>query len=198
MAVPPLTGNGGWAIELRKTGVGDIPMMDVRLIFVAVAAAGLSGCGASLPKLPTTGSLLGGSSAAKENLNPNDPTARAMGVAATSARAIKCGYNFDPGKLKNQYLTYENTVNPGSADKLSHVYDTAFAGVNKAIASQEDEYCTPDRTARIKTALNRNLAGDYAPPPSEAPPDQGGILSGWGSGGSNDSEGVNSKAVFEN
>ncbi|MBS0231986.1 MAG: hypothetical protein JSR99_00700 [Proteobacteria bacterium] len=154
-------------------------MKKTNFVLVGIAALALGGCGASLPKLPTTGSLLGGSSKAKENLNPNDPVARAMGVAATSARALKCGYNFDPAKLKGQYLAYESAANPADGAKLSQVYDTAFAGVTKAIASQQEEYCTPDRTARIKTALNRNLGGDYTPPPSEAPQDDGGLFSGW-------------------
>ena len=122
-----------------------------------------------------------------------------MGVAATSARAPKCGYNFDPGKLKNQYLTYESTSAPALSDKLSRVYDTAFAGVTKSIneKQKEEEYCTPDRTARIKAALNRNLTGDYTPPASESPEDSGGLFSGWGSN-STSSEGVNTKQVFEN
>ncbi len=173
-------------------------MKNVTFFLVVLATASLGGCGATLPKLPTTGSLLGGSSAPKENLNPNDPTARAMGVAATSARALKCGYNFDPAKLKNQYLTYENTTNPGSSDKLGQAYDTAFVGVTKAIASKDEEYCTPDRTARIKTALNRNLAGDYTPPPSEAPVDDGGLFSGFGSGSTNgDETSEKMKEVFQ-
>jgi hypothetical protein len=154
-------------------------MKNTKVILAAIVTVSLGGCGASLPKLPTTGSLLGGSSTAKENLNPNDPLARAMGVAATSARALKCGYNFDPAKLKGQYLSYESAANPAGGEKLSQVYDTAFAGVTKAIASQQEEYCTPDRTSRIKTALNRNLGGDYTPPPSEAPTDDGGLFSGW-------------------
>ncbi|MBS0250416.1 MAG: hypothetical protein JSR78_05060 [Proteobacteria bacterium] len=174
-------------------------MRNAKLILIALATFALGGCGASLPQLPTTGSLLGGSNSAKENRDPNDPVARAMGVAATSARALKCGYNFDPGKLKSQYLAYETAAAPTLGDKLSSVYDTAFNGVTKAIAAkeQEEDYCTPDRTGRIKEALNRNLAGDYSPPPSEAPEDSGGIFSGWGSN-SNSTEGVNSKAVFEN
>ncbi|MET0409398.1 MAG: hypothetical protein ABW006_13625 [Hyphomicrobium sp.] len=159
-------------------------MRSLRVVLTAVATLSLAGCGASLPKLPTTGSLLGGSDTAKENRDPNDPVARAMGVGATSARALKCGYNFDPGKLKSQYLTYETASAPALGDKLSKVYDTAFAGVTKAISDKEaeEEYCTPDRTPRIKAALNRNLAGDYTPPPSESPDDGGGLLSGWGGG----------------
>ncbi|RUO97473.1 hypothetical protein [Hyphomicrobium sp.] len=174
-------------------------MKSARLLLVGFFAVSVSGCGASLPKLPTTGSLLGGSSASKENRDPNDPVARAMGVAATSARALKCGYNFDPAKLKSQYLAFEAASAPTIGDKLSRVYDTTFASVTKAISEKEreEEYCAPDRTDRIKTALNRNLGGDYTPPPSEAPEDSGGIFSGLGSG-SNSTEGVNSKAVFEN
>jgi hypothetical protein len=173
-------------------------MTSAKIIVVAIAAMSVGGCSASLPKLPTTGSLFGGSNTAKENRDPNDPVARAMGVGATSARALKCGYNFDPGKLKSQYLAYETAAAPTLGDKLSRIYDTAFNGVTKAISDKEKEedYCAPDRTERIKAALNRNLAGDYTPPPSEAPEDSGGLLSGWG--GSNSSDGVNSKAVFEN
>ncbi len=173
-------------------------MKEAKFFLVAIATAALGGCGASLPKLPTTGSLLGGSDTAKENLNPNDPTARAMGVAATSARALKCGYNFDPGKLKSQYLAYESGANPAAGDKLSQIYDTAFAGVTKAIASKDEEYCTPDRTERIKTALNRNLGGDYTPPPSEAPVDDGSLFSGWGSGTNNgDETSEKEKEIFQ-
>jgi hypothetical protein len=174
-------------------------MKRAQFFLIVLTSLSIGGCGASLPQLPTTGSLLGGSSASKENRDPNDPVARAMGVAATSARALKCGYNFDPAKLKSQYLAYEAAAAPSLSDKLSRVYDTSFAGVTKAISDKErdEDYCAPDRTARIKTALNRNLAGDYTPPASEAPEDSGGILSGLGSG-STSTEGVNSKAVFEN
>lgn len=174
-------------------------MRNVKLILIALATAALGGCGASLPKLPTTGSLLGGSDTGKENRNPNDPVARAMGVAATSARALKCGYNFDPGKLKSQYLAYETAAAPSLGEKLSGVYDTAFNGVTKAISAkeQEEDYCTPDRTSRIKEALNRNLAGDYTPPPSEAPEDSGGLFSSFGNSGTGDETSEKMKEVFQ-
>lgn len=186
---------------MAKRGVGAFPMRNAKVILVAVATVSLGGCGASLPKLPTTGSLLGGSNpVAKENRDPNDPVARAMGVAATSARALKCGYNFDPAKLKSQFLASEAASAPTLGDKLSGVYDTAFSGVTKAISTkeQEEQYCTPDRTTRIKDALNRNLAGDYTPPPSEAPEDTGGLFSGWGSNSSDpDATSEKMKQVFE-
>lgn len=172
-------------------------MKHVKIFLVAVSAAALGGCGASLPSL-STGSLLGGGSkAVTENANPNDPIARTIGVAATSARAIKCGYNFDPSKLKNQFLSSETAANPPDAAKLSQVYDTAFNGVSKALTEKGADYCSPLKVAKIKLSLTRHLAGDYTPSPPE-PPEDGGLLSGWGGGGSNSSEGVDTKRVFEN
>jgi hypothetical protein len=172
-------------------------MKHVRIFLVAVSTAALGGCGASLPSL-STGSLLGGGSKAAENANPNDPLARTIDVAATSARAIKCGYNFDPAKLKNQFLTSETAANPPDAAKLSQVYDTAFNGVSKALKEKGVDYCSPLKVAKIKLALTRHLAGDYTPSPPEPAEDGGGLLSGWGGGGSNSSEGVDTKHVFEN
>jgi hypothetical protein len=172
-------------------------MKYVKIFLVAVSTAALGGCGASLPSL-STGSLLGGQSkAAQENANPNDPLTRTMDVAATSARAIKCGYNFDPAKLKNQFLSSETAASPPDAPKLTQVYDTAFNGVSKALAEKGADYCSPLKVAKIKLALTRHLAGDYTPSPPEPAEDGGGILSGWGGGGSNSSEGVNTKQVFE-
>lgn len=173
--------------------------MILKIALVAISAAALGGCGASLPSLPTTGSLLGGQSkAAAANANPNDPLARTMDVAATSARALKCGYNFDPVKLKGQFIASETAANPADAPKLSQVYDTAFNGVSKALAEKGADYCSELKAAKIKLALTRHLNGDYKPSPPEPPEDGGGLLSGWGSGGSSSSEGVNTKQIFEN
>lgn len=174
-------------------------MKHVKIFLVAVSTAALAGCGASLPSL-STGSLLGGGSkAAAENTNPNDPVARAMDVAATSARAIKCGYNFDPAKLKNQFLSSETAANPPDAAKLSQVYDTAFNGVSKALTEKGVDYCSELKVARIKLALTRHLNGDYTPSPPEPTEDGGGLLSGWGGGGSNSTGegGARMKEVFE-
>ncbi|HEY8194319.1 MAG TPA: hypothetical protein VIF13_04660 [Hyphomicrobium sp.] len=167
-----------------------------KIFFVALATASLGGCGASLPKL-TTGSLFGGAKPAVAAVDRNnDPLTRTMDVAATSARAIKCGYNFDPTKLKNQFLATQTAADPASAEKLTQIYDTTFNGVSKAITDKGSDYCSAEKTARIKLALNRHLAGDFTPSPPE-PSEPDGIFGGWGSG-STSSEGVNSKAVFEN
>ena len=166
-------------------------MKYTKCLLVAVATASLGGCGAKLPSL-STGSLLGGSTSAtaKANANPNDPIARTMDVAATSARAIKCGYNFDPVKLKNQFLASESATNPAEAAKLPQIYDTAFNGVSKALAGEGADYCSELKVARIKLALTRHLA------PPEPSQDDGGLFSSWG-GGSGDETSEKMKEVFQ-
>lgn len=154
-----------------------------------LAAVGLSallaGCGASIPGLST--SSLGGNKPAPL-VAQNDPPARAFEVASTSARAIKCGYNFDPGKLRYQYIASESAANPQDAEKVSQMYDATFNGVTKAVVAQGDGYCSAEKTRKIKEALTRHLAGDYTPSPPEAKEEEEGLFSGWG--GSSSSGGV--------
>jgi hypothetical protein len=172
-------------------------MKIARLLPLALAAASLGGCGASLPSL-TTGSLFGSKpAAATPAVVQNDPISRTLDVAGTSARAIKCGYNFDPAKLRNQFLASETAANPTTTNNLDKIYDTAFNGVSKAVAEKGSDYCTELKVARIKLALTRHLAGDYTPAPPEPVEDDGGLFSGFGNN-SGGTEGVNSKAVFEN
>lgn len=156
---------------------------------VVVAALSLSGCGASLPGL-STGSLFGGNSDAKPAtpVVTNDPTSRALQVGSTVARAQKCGFNFDAVKLKNSYLAAEGPAltNPSDIARVTQVYDTSYSAVSKAVAGQPgDVYCSPAKTAKIKTALNRHLAGDYTPePPEPVQEEEGGLFSGLSSGSS--------------
>lgn len=144
-----------------------------------VLAAGLTGCGASLPGLST-------SAVSKAPQDYNTPTNRAFQVASTSARAQKCGYNFDPVKLRTQFLAAESAIDPASVDQLSRIYDTAYNGVTKAISGQGENYCTSQKVATIKSALSRHLAGDYTPPPPVA--EDEGLLGALGSDTSGDSE----------
>ena len=105
----------------------------------------------------------------------NDPTNRAFQVGTVSAKAIKCGFNFDPAKLKNNYLTYERTLTPGAdLSKVERIYDVSFNGVTKAVAGEAD-YCSDEKTKAIKADLTRHLAGDYTPAarPKEAANDDG-------------------------
>lgn len=126
---------------------------------VTMTVLALAGCSSSDGGV-TTGSL----SSLLPGSKPKqaDPvTDRALQVAATSARASKCGYNFDPAKLKAQYIAYE-TGQGAPADRVGKIYDTALASVAGKIGPP-DEYCTDERTATIKADLTRHLAGDYAP-----------------------------------
>ena len=138
-------------------------------ISLALVAAALTGCSgaSSLPSLPslTTGSILGGPAkpTAADPGSINDPTNRAFQVGTVSAKAIKCGFNFDPAKLKNNYLTYERTLTPGAdLSKVERIYDVSFNGVTKAVAGEAD-YCSDEKTKAIKADLTRHLAGDYTP-----------------------------------
>ena len=158
-----------------------------RLLTVALcfgfASGGLAGCGASLPGM-STGSLFGGDSAPKGPVAPpNDPTSRAVQVGTTSARALKCGFNFDPVKLRTQFLANETmaSANPADAGKLGQIYDVSFRGVSKAVADQGDSYCIKNKTDRIKTALNRHLTGDYTPEPREPVEEDEGLFGSLGS-----------------
>jgi hypothetical protein len=136
-------------------------------IWLALVAVSLTGCSgsSSLPSL-TTGSILGGPekfAAAADPASINDPTNRAFQVGTVSAKAIKCGFNFDPAKLKNNYLTYERTLAPGAdMAKIERIYDVSFNGVAKAVAGDSD-YCTDAKAKAIKADLTRHLAGDYSP-----------------------------------
>ncbi|MFN0218466.1 MAG: hypothetical protein ACKVP4_06600 [Hyphomicrobium sp.] len=151
--------------------------MTLRAPFIVLSALLLCGCGASLPN--TTGSLFGGAAATAAPPPPlNDPTARALQVGTTAARAQKCGFNFDPVKLRTQFLAAESTLlgNPAEAEKLGQIYDTAYRGVGKAVADQGEAYCSAQKTAKIKLALNRHLAGDYTPAPPEPVEEEAGFF----------------------
>lgn len=161
-------------------------------LLALLAAVALSACSGSSGL--TTGALLG------EDKPPpapvNDAPARAFQVGTVSARAVKCGFNFDPGKLKANYLAYERQQ-PGAQDvaKIERIYDVSFNGVAKAVAA-EGEYCTNAKTKIIKADLGRHLAGDYTPRPPEKAPEEEGLFSGWGSGG--DSPGMKIKHPMDN
>jgi hypothetical protein len=179
------------------------------LALVAAALAGCSGgSGLSTGSLfgsgtssITTGSLFGSSAKPAATAPVNDPAMRAFQVGTVSARAVKCGFNFDPAKLKTDYLAYERTMGSTADDlaKLEKVYDASFNGIAKAVSGESD-YCTPEKTKTIKADLARHLAGDYTPSPMpKAAPEDGGLLSGWGFGsGGDDGKGYKATLPTDN
>jgi hypothetical protein len=158
-----------------------------RCFIVAGAALVLGGCSSSSGM--STGSLFGGGQteaaapAAPAVANPaGDPTSRAFQVGSTSARAVKCGYNFDPAKLKTNFLASEAAaVSAADIPRVEKVYDTAYNGIAKAVAGQAT-YCSADKTADIKANLTRHLAGDYSPAAPKKVAQEPGWFSNWGAG----------------
>jgi hypothetical protein len=167
--------------------------MKAACIALALAATALSGCSGASSL--TTGSIFGSSEPPKKEAI-NDPPMRAFQVGTVSARAIKCGFNFDPAKLKTNYLAYERQTAGVDMPKIERIYDVSFNGVAKAVAT-EDDYCSPEKTRTIKADLGRHLVGDYSPSPAPKVAQEEGLFSGWGSGGS-DSEGMKVKHPMDN
>ncbi len=96
-----------------------------------------------------------------------------------SARAVKCGYNFDAPRLKSTYLAHEASLG-ASGDQIGQVekiYNVAYNGVMKA-AVEDPNYCSDRKTQTIKTDLGRLLAGDFEPPPKKVVAKEG-MFDGW-------------------
>lgn len=140
----------------------------IRTVHLAVlAAAGFATAACSSGPL-TTSSILGGSSAPPKAA-ANDTSSRTLQVASTSARAVKCGYYFDPGRLRAGFMAAEAAAAPGvDMGKVEQTYDMTFRRVAASI-EKADDFCTEDQTREIKSDLTRHLAGDYAPRPRYVP-----------------------------
>jgi hypothetical protein len=124
-----------------------------------LVAAGLAGCsGAS--------GLLTGSTAAADSpgsASNEDPAARPIAVAWTSARAQRCGFYFDPAKLRASYLAFEARQSPpDQLAKAEKTYDSTYKTIRERVAA-EPEYCSDKKSADIKKDLTRHLAGDFTP-----------------------------------
>lgn len=137
------------------------------LIVTVPVALALAGCAGSASSL-TTGSLFGGGAAEQSKdtatANPTgDATSRAFQVGSVSARAVKCGYNFDPAALKAKFLAAEASrgATPEMIVRAEKIYDVAYNGVWKGVANQKG-YCSDKRTKQIQADLRRHLGGDYS------------------------------------
>ena len=129
----------------------------------------------------TTSSVSGTGATAVAAAPTHDATSRAMQVGTTSARATKCGYNFDAAKLKANFLAAEAKINPADAAKAEQVYGIGLNGVTKAVATNPN-FCSPAKTAEIKEALTRHLAGDFTPTPPKPEPVEVGFFDTIGDG----------------
>jgi hypothetical protein len=142
-------------------------MTDMRsklLLLATLTAAGASLAACSSGQGLTTASILGGPSTAEAApaaaVKPQD---RAIQVAAVSARAQKCGYNFDPMKLRANYLSSETAggLDATQTAQLGEIYDKTNRAVVVAIQSEQG-FCTEEKTKQIKADLTRHLAGDFS------------------------------------
>lgn len=137
-----------------------------------LAALALTGCSSSGI---TTSSLLGNSGASAESTQPPPapvvvtPTDRALQVSATSARAERCGFFFDPAKLRGNFLAAEAQAGLAGPDmqKVEREYDTIHAKLAGVIAADKG-FCTEAKVREIKKDLTRHLAGDFSPPGRQA------------------------------
>lgn len=101
---------------------------------------------------------------APPGITNEDAMARPASVAWTAARAQRCGFYFDPAKLRTNYLTYEGRQGVAGEQyaKIERVYDDTYKLIYARVSSDAD-YCNDRRGLEIKDELKRHLAGDYAP-----------------------------------
>jgi hypothetical protein len=170
------------------------------MLFLTAALAGCSGgsggisTASILGTAPTPPPVAPGQAPALPAAPTSDPTSRAFSAGSVAARAVKCGYNFDPVKLKASYLAHE--VGLGATNEqvanIQKIYEVAFNGITKAAATQPD-YCTEQKTKEIKADLTRLLAGDFEPPQrnvvAKKQDDDDSMFGDWFSGGSSGESG---------
>jgi len=138
-----------------------------RFAMVASIAALAAGCSSSQSTLSSLLPTVPGATASVPVAAPKPitPTDRAVHVARISARAQKCGYNFDAAKLKTNFLAAE-TGRGTPADELGKI-DQAYDLINRrTVASIADaaDYCNEKSTETIKRDLTSALAGQFDPP----------------------------------
>ena len=148
--------------------VRNMPGPQLILAGLALVLAGCSGASGLSTASLTGGDASAAAAAAPAAPPPSDPTSRALQVAATSARASRCGFYFDPSKLKASFITAEMAqgASPEELQKIEREYEFARSSVSEKIA-EEAGYCDDFRTKEIKRDLNRHLAGDFTPTPKK-------------------------------
>ena len=133
-----------------------------RILAAASLLAALAACG-------TVDRLRGPQEGAKTELEartvaPQDPLARPIQVAWTSARASHCGFVFNPDQLRSNFMAAEarTGASPDQMQKIERAYDYTLQSVAATIKDNLS-YCNKDRTDAIRRDLNRYLSGDYSP-----------------------------------
>ena len=155
--------------------------MLIRYLLAVGTVLGLAACSGT-PTLTTSSlfSTSNQSSGATTTPKPATPVDRALHLGATTARARKCGYHFDPARLRQAFIDAETTRGTPAelVTKASQSYDFTDKKISAKIATDQT-YCSATRTAQIKKALQRALAGDFEPPRNKKPKDNSGLLAGY-------------------
>lgn len=135
----------------------------IRLALSLTAAAAVAGTWL-LAGCSSGASGLSGGATEVGSIKNDDPMARPVAVAWTSARAKRCGFYFDPTKLRTSYLAWERGqgVAADQLTRIESVYDTTFKSAYDKAATDAG-YCTEVRGGEIKADLQRYLRGDYTP-----------------------------------
>lgn len=143
--------------------------IDLALGAIGLSALVLAGCSSGPSSMPTS-SLFGGSSQAAPVakavvMQPATPTERTLYAAATSARAERCGFNFDPAAFKASFFNYEGRggTPPDQLADLQSKYDRAHNAI-AGEAGAVDTYCSDDKVKLIRASLTKMLAGDFSAP----------------------------------
>jgi len=135
--------------------------------FIIVAAslvvALLQGC-STVGRVTGSGQEGVSSDKAARYVPPQDPLARPIQVAWTSARASHCGFMFDPVKLKADFMAEEarRGLDQNQLQRTSEAYDYTRDSVMDTI-KRDSNYCTKERNDAIRADLRRYIAGDYTP-----------------------------------
>jgi hypothetical protein len=159
--------------------------MRPHMIFAAVASAamalaGCSGGGAGISTASVLDGAPSGATGAGVGIANTDPNARPVQVAWTAARAQRCGFLFDPVKLKTNFLASEargGALQPQLAS-TEKAYDQTYTSISTRIKGEPD-FCNDKKNAAIKVDLQRHLAGDFTPNlPAEKKVASGGFFDG--------------------
>lgn len=130
------------------------------IVLCGALALALAACGSAGKSALTTASVK------SKPQNVNTPSARATQVGWTSARAVKCGFYFDPERLRAQYIAFEqqNGLAGNDLKRVELTYKISEKTIQQKLKDNAD-YCKKPIVVAIQKDLQRHLGGDYTPAP---------------------------------
>lgn len=133
-------------------------------ILLALGLAACSSTGGS-----QTGFLSGGgdadATATTQQTVSNDPDTRVMQLAWNTARADKCGFQFNAPRMRASYLAWEGELGaaPEEIARYASGYDQSGALFRARIKAEPiAEYCSGKVVSDIRSAMTQYIAGDFS------------------------------------